>query len=79
MASRRAVKYLCDYMGVKALICGRHEAHGQTLVFADGRFYMVITGYNEPKPRSYTMYEISGETLEKVAEENLIDLNYFYR
>ena len=79
MASRLAVKYLCDYMGVKALACRRHEAHGQTLVFADGRFYMVITGYNEPKPRSYSMYEISGEVLEKVAEENLINLDYFYR
>ncbi len=79
MASRFAVKYLCDYMGVKALACRRHEAHGQTLVFADGRFYMVITGYNEPKPRSYSMYEISGEALEKVAEENLINLDYFYR
>ena len=79
MASRFAVKHLCDYMGVKALACRRHEAHGQTLVFADGRFYMVITGYNEPKPRSYSMYEISGEALEKVAEENLIDLDYFYR
>lgn len=53
--------------------------HGQTLVFADGRFYMVITGYNELKPQSYSMYEISGEALKKMAEENLIDLDYFYR
>jgi len=79
MASRCAVKYLCDYMGVKALICRRHEAHGQTLVFADGKFYLVVTGYNEPKPRGYSMYEISGKGLEELAEENHIDLNYFYK
>jgi len=77
-ASRYAVQYMCSHMGIKALVCRNYDAHGQTLVFADGKFYMVITGYNEPKPRSYTMYEISGEALSKVAEENLIDLNYFY-
>lgn len=79
MASRYAVQILCNYMGIKALVCRNYDAHGQTLVFADGKFYLVITGYNEPKPRSYTMYEISGEALEKVAQENLIDLNYFYQ
>ncbi len=79
MASRCAVQVLCNYMGIKALVCGNLDAHGQTLVFADGKFYLVVTGYNEPKPRSYSMYEISGEGLEKLAEENLIDLNYFYK
>lgn len=78
-ASRFAVQYMCSHMGIKALVCRNYDAHGQTLVFADGRFYLVITGYNEPKPRRYTMYEISGEALEKLAEENLIDLNYFYQ
>lgn len=78
-ASRYALQYMCNHMGIKALACRSYDAHGQTLVFADGRFYMVITGYNEPKPRSYSMYEISGEALKKVAEENLIDLDYFYR
>lgn len=79
MASRYAVQVLCNYMGIKALVCGDYDAHGQTLVYADGKFYLVITGYNEPKPRNYSMYEISGEALEKVAEENHIDLNYFSR
>lgn len=55
----------------------KYNVYGQTLVFADGKFYLVITGYNEPKSRKYTMYEISGEALEKLAEENLIDLNHF--
>jgi len=79
MASRYAVQVLCNYMGIKALVCRNYDAHGQTLVFADGKFYLVVTGYNEPKPRSYSMYEISGEGLEKLAEGNLIDLNYFYK
>lgn len=78
-ASRYAVQYMCSHMGIKALACRNYDAHGQTLVFADGKFYLVITGYNEPKPRKYTMYEISGVALEKLAEENLIDLNYFYK
>ena len=78
-ASRYAVQYMCNHMGIKALVCRNYDAHGQTLVYADGKFYLVITGYNEPKPRRYTMYEINGEALEKLAEENLIDLNYFYR
>lgn len=78
-ASRYAVQYMCNHMGIKALVCRNYDAHGQTLVFADGKFYMIITGYNEPQPRRYTMYEISGEALEKVAKENLIDLDYFYQ
>lgn len=79
MASRCAVQVLCNYMGIKALACMNYDAHGQTLVFADGKFYLVVTGYNEPKPRSYSMYEISGKGLEELAEENHIDLNYFYK
>lgn len=79
MASRYAVQVLCNHMGIKALVCRSYDAHGQTLVFADGKFYVIVTGYNEPKPRSYSMYEISGAGLEKLAEENLIDLNYFYQ
>lgn len=79
MASRYAVQVLCNHMGIKALVCRSYDAHGQTLVFADDRFYVIVTGYNEPKPRSYSMYEISGAGLEKLAEENLIDMNYFYQ
>jgi len=78
-ASRYAVQYMCSHMGIKAIVCRNYDAHGQTLVFADGKFYLVITGYNEPKPRRYTMYEISGEELEKLTKDNLIDLNYFYK
>ena len=57
----------------------KHFEKEYFIKMAQNNTYMVITGYNELKPRSYSMYEISGEALEKVAEENLIDLDYFYR
>ena len=56
---------------------GNLNAHGKTLVYADGRFYVIITGFNEPKPRQYGIYEISGEALEALADENNFDLDYF--
>jgi len=65
MASHYAVQVLCNHMGIKSLVCRSYNAHGQTLVFANGRFYVIVTGYNEPKPQSYSMYETSGAGLEK--------------
>ncbi|MCI8496410.1 MAG: Ig-like domain-containing protein [Lachnospiraceae bacterium] len=79
MASRYALQYMCNHMGIKAAACGNLNAHGKTLVYADGRFYVIITGFNEPKPRQYGIYEISGEALEALAEENNFDLDYFRR
>ena len=76
-ASRYALQYMCRYMGIKAVACGNIDYHGQTLVKADGIFYMVITGYDEPKPRKYTIYEMTPEGLEKLVKENNIDLSYF--
>lgn len=77
-ASRYALQYMCNHMGIKAVACRDLDAHGETLVWADKNFYVIITGYNEPKPRKYTIYEISGKALEELTEENNIDLNYFY-
>ena len=77
MASRWAVGVLCRYMGIKARECYRIEYHGNTLVKADGELYMVVTGYNEPRPRSYSMWKVSEEELETVVEDNRIDLKYF--
>lgn len=77
-ASRYALQYMCNHMGVKAVACRDIDAHGETLVWADRRFYVVVTGYNEPKPRKYVIYEIKGEALNELAEKNNIDLNYFY-
>lgn len=76
-ASRYALQYMCNHMGIKASGCRNLDAHGKTLVYVDGRFYVIITGFNEPKPRHYEMYEISGEALEELAEQNNLDLDYF--
>lgn len=76
-ASRYALQYMCQHMGIKALGCRDIDRHGQTLVKADGKFYMVITGYNEPRPRRYTIYEMSAEAVEKLAAELKMDLKYF--
>lgn len=76
-ASRYALMYMCQHMGIKAVACGNIDYHGQTLVKADGIFYMVVTGYNEPKPRKYTIYEMTTEGIEKLADDNHIDLTYF--
>lgn len=78
-ASRYALQYMCNHMGIKAVACRDLDAHGETLVWADKSFYVIITGYNEPKPRKYSIYEISDEALEELAAKNNIDLNYFYQ
>lgn len=76
-ASRYAVQYMCRHMGIKAAGCGDINAHGKTLVYADGKFYVIVTGYNEPKPRQYDIYEINGIALEELAKQNNFDLDYF--
>lgn len=76
-ASRYALQYMCNHMGIKASGCRNLDAHGNTLVYADGRFYVITTGFNEPKPRHYEIYEISGAALEELAEQNNLDLDYF--
>ncbi len=78
-ASRYALQYLCNYMGIKAVACRNLDDHGKTLVYADGRFYVIVTGFNVPKPRQYGIYEISGGALENLAEKNKFDLDYFRR
>lgn len=77
MASRFALRYMCNHMGIKAAGCGNLNAHGKTLVYADGKFYVIVTGFNEPKPRPYGIYEINGRDLEDLADENNFDLDYF--
>ena len=76
-ASRYALQYMCNHMGIKAAACGNLDAHGKTLVYAEDKFYVVITGFNEPKPRHYEIYEISGASLEELAKQNNFDLDYF--
>lgn len=67
-ASRVAVAELCKRQGIKAQGCS-FEYHGETIVKADGKYYMVITGYNEPKPRSYAIYEIVTDDMESFCKE----------
>ena len=76
-ASRYALQHLCNYMGIKAVACRNLDDHGKTLVYADGIFYVIVTGFNEPKPRMYGIYEVSGTALEDLAEKNKFDLDYF--
>ena len=77
MASRYALQYMCNHMGIKAAAFRSLDEHGKTLVYADGSFYVVITGFNEPKPRQYMIYETSGKALEELAEKSNFDLDYF--
>ena len=77
MASRYALQYLCNHMGIKAAACRNLDEHGKTLVYVDGKFYVIITGFNEPKPRQYMIYGIGGDALEALAEKNNFDLDYF--
>ena len=79
MASRYALQYMCNHMGIKAAAFRSLDEHGKTLVYADGSFYVVITGFNEPKPRQYMIYEVGGEALDELAEKNNFDLDYFRR
>lgn len=76
-ASRYAVMYLCEYVGVKAQACRGIEAHGMTVVKADGKFYLIVTGYEGTKPRDYTMYEISEDIVRIYCEKYDMSESYF--
>lgn len=76
-ASRFAMEVLCQYLGIKAQGCNSFEAHGKTVVYADGIYYVYTTGYNEPKPRTYMVSEISYEKLSLLADELGVWMGYF--
>lgn len=76
-SSRYFVKYLCESVGMKALSCIGENYHGNTLVQADGKMYIVVTGFNEPRPRRYMILQPSDENLQNIAKESRIDLSYF--
>ena len=77
MASRYAMGTLCRYIGVRAWECCNFDYHGKTLVRADGVYYMFVTGYDEPRPRSYSMWEVPEEDMEQILEDNLIWIEAF--
>ncbi|MBO5089206.1 MAG: hypothetical protein J6C01_11060 [Lachnospiraceae bacterium] len=76
-ASRYAVQYMCEYLGIKAAACRNLDYHGKTLVVADGVVYMVVTGFDEPRPRGYLISEVSEEGLKKICEDNGFLIDYF--
>ncbi len=45
MASRHLVGYLCLEAGIPANPCGSPDDHGMTLVKADGKYYVIVTGF----------------------------------
>ncbi len=65
MASRYAVMYLCRYLGLHAAACPDLDSHGDTVVRADGKVYLVTTGYQGEKPRYYQIVEMSRELFDK--------------
>jgi hypothetical protein len=70
LASRIALEYICKHMGIKARFCGNFDYHGQTLMKAEGKINIITIGYNESKPRSCSITEVSGEDLEKIMADN---------
>ena len=78
MASRYAVMVFCREVGLKAAACRSLDAHGETIVRAGDKVYMVVTGFGGPKPREYMIYEISRETFDKINGENKIDPEYIW-
>lgn len=77
MASRYAVHYMCEYLGIKSAPCGNVNYHGKTLVVADGVIYMVTTGFDEPRPRDYMIGEVASDKLEQICEDNWLNIDYF--
>lgn len=70
-ASRVLLARMCKHMGIKAEECRNYDYHGRTLVKADGTYYLIITGFDEPKPRSYMISTITDESqLKKIMNEN---------
>ncbi len=78
MASRYAVMYLCRYLGLHAAACPDLDSHGDTVVRADGKVYLVTTGYQGEKPRYYQIVEMSRELFDKRNEKNHINPEYIW-
>ena len=76
-ASRIAVMNICRKIGLKAVACPKYEDHGRTIVKADGKLYLVTTGYKGAKPRDYDIEELTKEWFNELTERNHIDPAYF--
>ena len=78
MASRWAVMYFCRYLGLRAAACPDLDSHGMTVVRADGKVYVVTTGFGGKKPRYYNIIEITRETFDRINEKNNISPDYIW-
>ena len=78
MASRWAVMYFCRDLGLHAAACPSLDSHGMTVVRADGKAYLVTTGFSGKKPRYYEVREITRETFDRINEGNNIDPDYIW-
>lgn len=77
-ASRVLLAYMCKHMGLKAEPCGEFEYHGETLVKTDGIYYIVITGFAEPRPRRYVITKVICQSqLQKIMDDNDLDLSMY--
>ena len=76
-ASRYAVQYLCQYIGIKAGACRNVEYHGQTLVLTDGSYHLVVTGYDMPRPRGYSIFDVPENEVSQLMEERQVIKSYF--
>ena len=76
-SSRCFVRYLCQAAGIKAVICVGDNLDGMTLVKADGKLYVVLTGFRDTQPRKYRIYEPTEDSLQSIVSRSHIDLSYF--
>lgn len=76
-ASRYAIQYMCQYFGIKAGALRSYDIHGQTLVLADEKYYIVTTGYDMVRPRAFCVSEITDERAQELMEKGDVVRGYF--
>lgn len=76
-SSRCFVTYLCRAAGIRAVPCVGDNLDGMTIAKADGKFYVVLTGFKDNQPRKYRIYEPPADSLQSIVTRSHIDLSYF--
>ncbi len=69
MASRLGVERLCRELGLKAYALCDTTDHGECLIRIGDDVYLSITGYGGTKPRPYSFYKLSEESLQKKVKD----------
>lgn len=65
LASWVTLEYMCRHMGVKARACGNIDYHGQTLIKAEGKYYIITTGYEKQDQDTKDVYFVCIKNLFK--------------